>query len=238
LVRFAFAGLFVNAFAVACVVSDGDDRDDDNTACEPGDYRDCNCGSDEGTQKCNAVGSGYGACDCSGVNVGGGNSGGEGNTPTAGTAGTAGSTAYGGETSGGAGGEGGATTSQAGEGGEGGAAIDPDAICFEDPGDVCQECVQVSCCEEWKACSEEAGGDCQQQFFNIIACAQTERAERDIKPEDLEACAEEEVAGGGAWSDGLLPTTKALIDCTGGGVDWEGRAWNDASCNSLCFIQE
>lgn len=248
LVRFAFAGLFANALAVACVVSDGDDKnDDENTACDPGSYKDCTCSNgDEGTKKCNASGSGYGACDCSDTSVGGNNGGGEGNTPTAGTSGKAGmagsSTTYGGESSGGGadgqGGEGGASMSQAGSGGEGGAGVDPQAACFEDPGEPCQECVQVSCCEEWLACGEEAGGDCEQQFFNIMACAQTDRATRDIKPEDLETCAEEEVAGGGAWSDGLLPTTKALIDCTGGGVDWENRAWNDSSCNSLCFIQE
>lgn len=237
LVRLAFAGLFVNAFAVACVVSDGDDNDD-NTACEPGDYRDCNCGSDEGTQKCNAVGSGYGACDCNGGNVGGGNSGGEGNTPTAGTsstAGTAGSTAYGGETSGGgAGGEGGATMSTAGAGGEGGAAIDPDAVCFEDPADDCQLCVQGDCCQEWKACRDDAE-DCEQEVINILECIKLD-IEGDVTPAELESCAEAEGTGG-PWSESVLPTTKAVVDCMAGGTGWAAKTdFNTSSCNNLCFV--
>jgi hypothetical protein len=241
LLRLAFAGLFVNAMAVACVVSDGDDDDDDVTACDAGSYKDCTCSNGEvGTKKCNASGSGYAACDCSDASNGGSGSGGEGNASS--TAGTN-STPYGGENNGGAGGDktapvvggAGGDTGTAGAGGEG---PDPDALCNAPTDDLCQECVQVSCCEEWKACADETDGDCQQQYFNILACAQVDRAERDIKPADVEACAEIEVAGGSAWSDGLLPTTKALIDCTGGGVGWENRAWNQMSCNDLCFLQE
>jgi hypothetical protein len=242
LVRLAFAGLFVNAFAVACVVSDGDDNDD-NTACEPGDYRDCNCGSDEGTQKCNAVGSGYGACDCSGANVGGGNSGGDGNTPTAGTsstAGTAGSTAYGGETSGGgAGGEGGATMSVGGAGGEGGASGEVD-VCVLDPEDDCQSCVQIDCCEQWTACAADSadGNDCEAEVFGILACAKTELDGDEVTPEELETCAAEESAEAGPWSQGIFPTTKAVIDCVAGGTGWAAKQdLSDSSCNALCFTQ-
>ena len=235
LVRFVFAGLFVNAMAVACVVSDGDNDDnDDNTACDPGTLKDCTCASNgnDGQKKCSASGNGYGACVCEGDNVGGGGSGGEPST-TAGTSNT-----YGGEVNtpaGGAGGENvGGMMSTGGAAGETG---NPDDLCVEDPADDCQTCVQVGCCEAWTACSEDSVNDCQQQFFNIMVCAQDERATRDIKPEDLEACGALEVEGGSAWSEGLLPTTKALIDCVGGGSDWENRAWNSDSCNSLCFLQ-
>jgi hypothetical protein len=236
LVRFVFAGLFVNALAVACVVSDGDD-DDDTTACDPGSYKDCTCPNGDASQrKCSASGNGYGACACSGENVGGGGAGGE---PSS----TAGTTSnYGGEAGKSAGGAGGAGGENAGgmmsEGGAAGAATNPDDLCVEDPDDDCQTCVQVGCCDEWTACSEDTANDCQQQFFNIMVCAQDERATRNITPADLEACAELEVDGGSAWSDGLLPTTKALIDCVGGGQNWENRAWNDDSCNALCFLQE
>jgi hypothetical protein len=233
LVRFVFAGLFVNAMAVACVVSDGDD-DDDTTTCSPGDYKDCTCANgDAGQKKCSASGNGYGACACEGDNVGGSGSGGEPGS-TAGTTSNYGG--QGGTAAGGAGGDNsGGMMSVAGAGAGGGGSED---LCVEDPSDDCQTCVQVGCCNEWTACSEDTANDCQQQFFNIMVCAQDERATRDIKPEDLEACAALEVDGGGAWSDGLLPTTKALIDCVGGGEDWENRAWNSDSCNALCFLQE
>jgi hypothetical protein len=234
LVRFVFAGLFVNAMAVACVVSDGDD-DDDTTACDPGSYKDCTCPNGDASQKkCSASGNGYGACDCDGSTTGGTGGGGEPST----TAGTT-SNSYGGEAGTGAGGVGGDNSAgMMSVAGAGGAETDPEDLCVEDPSDDCQTCVQVGCCNEWTACSEDTANDCQQQFFNIMVCAQDERATRDIKPEDLEACAALEVDGGGAWSDGLLPTTKALIDCVGGGEDWENRAWNNDSCNALCFLQE
>ena len=55
LVRFVFAGLFVNLMAVACVVSDADD-DDDTTTCDPNTYQDCTCvNGDAGQRKCSAI---------------------------------------------------------------------------------------------------------------------------------------------------------------------------------------
>jgi hypothetical protein len=241
LVRFAFAGLFANALAVACVVSDGDDKNDDNTACDPGSYKDCTCSNgDEGTKKCNASGSGYSTvCDCGGSTGGAGNAGGEGNTPTAGTANTAGSINYGGETSGGGadgqGGEGGGTMSQAGAGGEGGAAIDPEAVCFEDPEDTCQECVQQDCCVEWQACRADPE-DCEQQMINIIACVHSEIA-GDVTPAELESCAQNEGTGSDPWAQSVLPTTKAVVDCMAGGTGWAAKTdFESASCNNLCFV--
>lgn len=243
LVRFAFAGLFVNALAVACVVSDGDDKDDDNTACDPGSYKDCTCANgDEGTKKCNASGSGYSTvCTCDDTSAGGGNSGGEGNTPMAGTAGTAGSSSYGGETNGGAGGEGGVTMSMgaAGAGGEGGAAVDPDAVCIESSGDDCIDCMQLDCCEAWKACAAETEGDCMKQAEDIMICASvTKRGPDDaVTPEELQDCGAAAVEGGSVWSDGLLPTTKAVIDCVAGGQGWGAKDdLSDSTCEALCFI--
>jgi hypothetical protein len=230
LVRFVFAGLFVNAMAVACVVSDGDD-DDDTTACTAGDYKDCTCANgDAGQKKCSASGNGYGACACAGDNVGGGGSGGEPST-------TAGTTSYGGEPttpSGGAGGEGGAIMSQAGAGGEGGAAVDPDAVCFEETDDDCQLCVQGDCCQEWKACREDEN-DCEAEALFIFECLKTE-IEGDITAAELESCAVD-AGSGGPWAQSVLPTTKAVVDCMAGGTGWVQR--NDlttSSCSNLCFV--
>jgi hypothetical protein len=232
LVRFVFAGLFVNALAVACVVSDGDD-DDDTTACDPGTSKDCTCpNGDASERKCSASGNGYGACACTGENVGGAGGGGGEPSTTAGT-----TSNYGGEAgaaAGGAGGENvGGMTSEGGAGGAGGSA----PMCESDP-EPCQDCIQTQCCAEWTACSADPG-DCEQQFFNIlIGCAQVERDERDIINADLELCALE-VANGDVWSEGLLPTTKAMIDCIGGGEGWENRdMWNTQSCKAGCFAQE
>jgi hypothetical protein len=242
LVRFAFAGLFVNALAVACVVSDGDDKDDDNTACDPGAYKDCTCANgDEGTKRCNASGSGYAACDCSDTNVGGGSNGGggDGNTPTSGSGGSM--TSYGGEAAGGAGGDGtgpGPVVGGAGgSDGSGGAGGDGSGLVCEPDAEACQNCIQnTKCCAEWAACSAEQAGDCEQEFFNILACAQVERGDRDVIPADLELCGLDE-GEGDAWSEGLLPTTKALVDCIGGGEGWEERTWNQLSCKAECFDQ-
>jgi hypothetical protein len=234
LVRFVFAGLFVNAMAVACVVSDGDDNNDDDTACEPGSYKDCTCADGDASQKrCSASGNGYGACACSGAGDGGSGGGSAGEPST--TAGT--TNTYGGETStpsGGAGGEGGATMSQAGSGGEGGATVDPDAVCFEETADDCQLCVQGDCCEEWKACREDEN-DCEAEALFIFECLKTEIA-GDVTAAELESCAVD-AGKGGAWAQSVLPTTKAVVDCMAGGTGWVGR--NDlttSSCNNLCFV--
>ena len=239
LVRFVFAGLFVNAMAVACVVSDGDDNNDDETACTPGDYKDCTCSDGEASQKkCSASGNGYGACACTGTGTGGSGSAGEPST----TAGTTSNT-YGGETNTSVGGAGGENTGgMTAEGGAGGAETDPDAVCIESAGDDCLDCMQLDCCEAWKACSAETDGDCQQQAYNIMLCASTtergpEDGEAEVTPEELQGCAADEVDGGNVWSDGLLPTTKAVIDCVAGGQGWGAKTdLSASSCESLCFI--
>lgn len=240
LVRLAFAGLFVNAMAVACVVSDGDD-DDDVTACDPGAKKDCTCtNGDAGEKKCNASGSGYSACDCSDTPNGTGGGGGEGNSAT--TAGTN-SNPYGGANNGGAGGEdtapvtGGAAGSDAG--GAGGSAGEPPIdACSLETDDDCQFCIQGDCCAEWQACADDsaAGNDCETEVFEIMACVDLKRtAEHAATAGELEACANE-VSSGDGWSVGIFPTTKAVIDCVAGGTGWVGR--NDLStamCHSLCF---
>lgn len=234
LVRFVFAGLFVNALAVACVVSDGDDNNDDETACDPGSYKDCTCSDGEASQKkCSASGNGYGACACEGENVGGGGSGGEPST-TAGTTNT-----YGGETNtpaGGAGGENvGGTMS---EGGAGGAA--PDDICVIDDNDDCQSCVQVDCCEAWTACRADTEGDCESEVLDIKACSQIEKrgVDDEVTPAELEDCAQV-VADNDVWSAGVLPTTKAVIDCVAGGQGWAAKnSLAGSTCHSLCFAAE
>jgi hypothetical protein len=235
LVRFVFAGLFVNAMAVACVVSDGDD-DDDTTTCNPGTYRDCTCANgDLSQQKCSASGNSYGACACSDANVGGGGSGGEPST----TAGTTNN--YGGEGGTAAGGGGGGGDNSGGMAGAGGGETDPDAVCIESSSDDCLDCMQLDCCEAWKACSAETEGDCQQQAYDIMLCAaNTERGpddgEAEVTPEELEDCAQE-TAMNETWSAGVLPTTKAVIDCVAGGQGWAAKTdLSASSCESLCFI--
>lgn len=265
-VRFVFAGFFVNALAVACVVSDADDNGGkdacspgvtqdcdcqgaedgtqkcnasgsgygvcdcpDNVACEPGVTRECACATDEaGQQKCAANGSGYGVCDCPDTGAGGSTGkGGEGGAPTTGTAG---STTYGGD--------GGATTSQAGSGGEGGA--DPAAdVCIDDDDD-CQACIQIDCCEAWSACAAETAGDCELEVLEIMACTSLERGEDDpVTRAELQACGVSVGEGSGGWSDDILPTTKAVIDCVAGGSGWVARDdLTTSSCNLLCFAAE
>jgi hypothetical protein len=242
LVRLAFAGLFVNALAVACVTASDDD--DDVTACDPGSYKVCDCNNgDAGTKKCNASGSGYGACDCSDTPNGTGGGGGEGNAPT--TAGTN-SNPYGGANNGGgggddtapvAGGAGGNDVGGAGSGGEG-----PVDACSLDTGDDdCQFCIQGDCCTEWQACADDtaAGNDCESEVFEIMSCVDLQRTtEHEITPADLEQCGKD-VHGSNTWSQSIFPTTKAVIDCVAGGTGWTGK--NDlsgSSCHSLCFQQK
>ncbi len=236
LVRFVFAGLFINAMAVACVVSDGGDNTDDNTACDPGTYKDCTCTTtgNDGQKKCSASGNGYGACVCDGVGVGGSGSAGEPST----TAGTTSNT-YGGETStvGGAGGEN--TGGMMSEGGAGGAAA-ADDVCVIDEEDDCQSCVQVDCCEAWTACRADQTGDCESEVLDIKACSQIEKrgVDDEVTPAELEDCAKT-VAGTAVWSTGVLPTTKAVIDCVAGGQGWAAKnTLAGSTCNSLCFAAE
>lgn len=265
LVRFVFAGLFVNALAVACVVSDGDD-DDDTTACDPGARKDCTCATgDEGTktcsasgnsygacdcsattacdpgsyqacscasgedgmQRCSASGVGYGACACSDVGSGGSGGGGEGNT-AAGAGGTS---------VGGAGGEAsGGMSSEGGAAGAGGAPTNPDDVCVLDEHDDCQSCVQIDCCDQWTACRAETEGDCESEVVGVMACAKTERGVDDpVTPAELEDCAQF-VAENDVWSAGVLPTTKAVIDCVAGGAGWAAKnSLEGSTCDSLCF---
>lgn len=248
-VRFALAGLLVNFLAVACVVSDSGDEDNESPACDPGSFIVCSCtDGSEGTRKCNASGSGYGSCvDCEGTG-----SGGEGGGPTAGAGGTnvgggdggaageggaglaGGAGASGGAGEGGAGASGGAG-GVAGEGGAGGS--DATDVCVEDPTDECQSCAQVGCCAEWTACFNETEGDCVQQFFNIMACARGGQASADVTTADLETCAADEVADVDAWPTGLLPSTKPLIDCVAGPGWASAGMFGSNSCEALCFLQ-
>lgn len=279
-IRLAFAGLFVNALAVACVASDND-GDDDNSPCEQGDSRDCTCPDGSGSERrCNASGTGFGSCVCDGSSSGGSDSGtsceqgdsractcpdgteserhcnasgtgfgncvcdsasagsgsggtnsnaGEGNLPAAGASGESG------------GGTGGAGGGSAGAGGAGG-ATDP-GLCAEDPTDSCADCYQQGCCEEWTACVEDevddGEGDCATQFLGIIACAEALRVDAAVSKADVIQCAEDQVDGGSAWSSGLRPTVKPLIDCVGGGEGWDtdGMGWSDLSCKNNCFSE-
>jgi len=244
--RFAICGLFVSALAAACTVKEADDTDE--TSCNPGDTQTCACSDGEsGKRKCNSAGDGYLKCVCeSGTGAGGTESGaGEGPGGNAGTAGTTGGTYTGGTYTGGTAGYsgsaiGGTNAGGAGEAGAGGGGGDvtPEE-CSEDPEDDCANCYQTACCDEWSACfnDEGAGGtDCVTQFFNIIECAQIDRDTRDETPADLKTCAEDEVAGGSAWSEGLRPQVKPLIDCVGGGMGWSSQSsFSSDACKVSCF---
>ncbi len=218
--RLAICGLFMSALAAACTVKEADDTDDE-TSCNPGDSRACTCADGEtGQRKCNSAGDGYLKCVCD-SGAGGSESGaGEGSGANAGTGGYSGSQTggSGGYAGGGYSGSavGGAAAGGAGEGGAGGSGDVTPAECAEDPEDDCATCYQTGCCDEWSACLADdgnGGDDCATQFFNIMACAQIDRDTKDTTPADLKACAEDEVAGGSAWSEGLRPQVKPLIDC-------------------------
>ena len=246
LVRFALAGLFVNFLAVACVVSDNGDDDDANVACDPGSFKVCTCqdGSD-GTKRCNASGTGYGACgSCAGDGEGGA-PGTAGSGGGAGVGNAAGAGNAGGANEGGAGGSAGSVNEggAAGEAGMGGGGaggsggIGEAELCIEDP-DSCQECIQIGCCAEWVDCFNDTEGDCVQEVFDFTACTEAERVDKDLTPADVEACAETVGGSNGPWSAGVLPTTRAVIDCIGGGEGWESHPWDPVvSCSPLCFNQ-
>jgi hypothetical protein len=150
---------------------------------------------------------------------------------------------YGGETST----EGGAPTSTGGtpsdaNGGAGGSGeVDP-GLCGEDA-DPCTDCYQQGCCAEWTACVEDevddGDGDCVTQFVGIIACAEALRSDGPVSKGQVVDCAEKQVEGGSAWSAGLRPTVKPLIDCVGGGEGWDtdGQGWSDLSCRNNCFSE-
>lgn len=251
--RFAIGGLFTSLVVVACTIKEGDD----SVTCNPGDYSSCRCSNgDSGERECNSDGDGYSRCVCD-SSTGGTNSGqageGSGGTATTGgssggsdgyTAGSGGYSGYGGSAP--AAGSGGVSGGGANEGGAAGAAgsagsgsVLP-AECAEDPEDACATCYQAACCEEWSACLDDDGDgstDCTEQFFNILLCAQFERDTRDVTPDDLRMCAEEEIEGGGAWSDGLRPQVKPLVDCVAGGAGWSAKSSFSADCRASCFDQ-
>lgn len=253
-VRFSLAALFVNALAVACTV---ESSDDDSDSCDPGSTQSCDCSDgSESTKKCNASGSGYGVCACDGDGSGKGGSGGSGGSTdnggdgngTAGTvaasAGAGGDGASGEGAGGAAGGAGGVSSSGgeagggvAGSGGEGGSGDPTPAVCLN-PTDACEECYQV-CCDEWVACTDDQ--TCPDQFFDILECTGAIRATRNVKVEDLAACADDVGTAGGGWSNGLTTQTVAMVNCLGGDPttdSWSGEAvWGATSCNEACFKQ-
>ncbi len=71
-----------------------------------------------------------------------------------------------------------------------------------------------------------------------MACAQVDRDTKDATPADLKACGEDEVSGGGVWSDGLRPQVKPMIDCVAGGTGWgNSAAFSTDACKVSCFDQ-
>lgn len=251
-VRFAFAALFVNALAVACVVEDGDDTSD---ACDPGSVQTCACDGEEGTKKCNASGSGYGVCVCD-SGAGGSGSGGSGSDAGGSPASNGGydnsggyageATSVGGQAIGGAagsdggaaGGDVGGAAGVAGAAGAGGAIAVLPIECTDDADD-CETCYHA-CCEDWVACSDNS--ECVPQYFDILECINAKKAElgtEPFKPEHLVACADEVAAGTEPWSTVLTPQTVAMVNCLGGDPgdpSWaEMASWGADSCKDLCF---
>lgn len=240
--RFAVAGLFVNALAMACVVTNSDDEEE----CRPGSRQDCTCADGtESERVCNSSGTRFGSCACGDPSSGGtGNdAAGAGNTSEAGSGNAGGDTGSGGG-SGDTGGAPNGTAGSSGENGGAGGSGEVDAgLCAEEPNDSCADCYQQGCCDEWTACVEDEGddgnGDCLTQFLNIIACAEDLRSQRAVTKADVIQCAADEVEGGSGWSAGLRPTVKPVIDCVGGGEGWDTEAggWSDLSCRNNCFSQ-
>jgi len=247
-VRFSIAALFVNALAVACTVESSDDDED----CDPGTTKSCECSDgSEAIRQCNASGTGYGVCECEGNGAGGSGGSSNGGTTQGGGEGPGGETSIGGsgQSTGGAGGDGGASGSgtsggvaneagaagAAGSGGEAGAGNVTPAVCL-DPVDSCEDCY-FSCCDEWVACTDDA--TCLDQFFDVLACTDAIKVDRDVKVEDLAACSDQVGTAGGGWSNGLTPETIAMVNCLGGDPStdtWSGEAvWGADSCNIGCF---
>jgi hypothetical protein len=241
--RLALGGLFVGSLAMACVVEDGGGDDDDlaTTPCEDGDTRPCSCPDGEASvRECNAANTGYGSCQCvnsptAGTSNGGSaNNAGEGNTPTAGT-----NTNYGGEpgTMGGAPAETGGAPAETGGAGGAGPVVEP-GLCDEDPNDTCADCYQQGCCDQWTACVGDDTDTCLDEFFGIMACSDLIKADRNVLPADLQACAEEQGAAAGPWSQGVSALTVDMINCVGGEPEnggWESMPWGAISCKAGCF---
>jgi hypothetical protein len=239
LLRLAFAGLFVNMLAVACVTSSDDD--DDTMACNPGDSKECVCDDETvSTRKCNADGNGYAQCACKSTNTGGtsgnGGNGGEGNVAT--TAGT--TSTYAGENAGGSGGDntGPVTGGAGGDDGMAGAGGNGPELPLEcqDPKDNCEICYYGGCCEQWAPCLNDT--TCVDEFTSIQACTDEIRTERNVLTADLESCAQEVGSASGSWSSDISPLTVDLINCMAGEAGWEGKPWGALSCKEACFDKQ
>jgi hypothetical protein len=239
-VRLAITGFIVTGLAAACTVNStgGDDDDDSNVTCDPGAYKDCTCADGaDGTKKCNSAGDGYAACVCQ-AGSGGANAGGEGATPTAGTTntgGSSGSTNYGGENAGGVDGVDG-TAGASGSAGAGGSGED-DKLPLEcqDPMDNCEICYFGGCCAEYAPCVNDANEKCLVELAEVLACTGEIKKTRDVKPADLEACAQQVGGANGSWSASLSPLTVDVVNCVAGEPGWESKPWGTLSCKAECF---
>ncbi len=235
--RLAVTGFFVQALAIACVVSNSD-QGDGGDACEPGDTAACTCtNGTKSTKECNASGTGYLLCECAGVGSGGAGSGG--GAPGSGgdsqtTAGTNANPVGGADT-----GAGGANLGAGGADiGAGGADIGAGGVenvpaACQSPADTCEECYYAGCCVEWAAC--EADNTCVDELVDILACTDAIRVDRSVTTADLVVCAEDAGAGSGSWSEGVSALTKGIVDCIAGEPGWEGSPWGANSCNNSCF---
>jgi hypothetical protein len=237
----AFGGLFVSSLAMACVVESngGDDDDLANRPCEDGEFRECDCpGTEVGRRECNASNTGFGSCQCEGSPTAGTSNGGSSNSDAGAPSSTGGTNInYGGEpnTTGGVPAENGGAPAEMGGAGGSGDVVEP-GLCDEDPNDSCADCYQQGCCDQWTACAGDA--TCLDEFINIMACTDVIKAERNVLPADLQACAEDESAAAGAWSQGVSALTVDMINCVGGEPDeggWESMPWGPISCKAGCF---
>jgi hypothetical protein len=223
--------------AAACSTSDtAGDRD-----CVSGEVADCTCPDGaQGTQVCNATGSGFSICDCSGGTGGdgGGTTGGSGGSATGGAAGSAtGGTAGGGTGGGGMGGTGG---DDAGVGGSGGALGDAGGpVCDTGALDgstdtACNQCAYENCCAELWACADDPcmnpaddGGTFNEADLMLL-CLFTAAGDggtvEGLTQADVTACAADSGLAGGA----VTPATLALMQCI------VGQADAGANCKTEC----
>jgi hypothetical protein len=215
------AGAFVAALVSSCTIETKDD-DDDQTG-----------GKSSGT-----TGGTSGTTGGSSAETGGSTAMTGGSTSTSGgSAGTSGgsvSTTGGATTSGGASsGAGGEAAGAGGTGGDGGADGQGGAggASFDD----CDSCLDAKCQKELDACLADPlcvsdAGDGSGQYEQIVVCVEQIRTTRPVKRIDLRTCGTQ-VGTNDLWPpDGMVDTTRNLINCMATGVTNEAE--NDAWANS------
>lgn len=243
----AFVGIAAATFA-GCTVKSSDD-----TKCNTGDKRDCNCDDGKpGEQTCNKAGTAYGACSCDGTSGTGGSGSGTGGGSSTGTGGDYGT-------------GGGAPLMDGGPGPDGAMPVDgavgpiadaapADGSVVPDAGpsftDACLACAEQVCPTELDACS--LNSDCLgvdpadlDNLGCMLACLSDFRANSTngtlVKPSEAGECGTTVCGQGGGWGSpqAVDADTTALINCLAADDNFPAAsAWgapSNTNCTAECF---